>query len=152
MNTEHCNIHCQVYQGPYITDRLKLPEHMSGSNMHMSSSYLCRHHFARPSHHYKRHTKVSSESPSTSDSAATPTWHQSRSACHNIYIYIYIYIHIIWNAGWPSNIHNIKQLVNFATQRTWPTYRQSNYHYISTLLVSAKMSAWISEWIYNNNE
>jgi hypothetical protein len=63
---------------------------MSSSNMHMSSTR--RHHFARPSHHYKRHTRVSSESPGTSDSAATTTWHQSSSECHNTHIYIYIHM------------------------------------------------------------
>ena len=30
--------------------------------------------------------RLSSESPGTSDSAATPTWHQSRSTCHYIYM------------------------------------------------------------------
>jgi len=130
-----------IYNKRYITralsPRLKSPAQMSGSKMHMRSSNLGRHHFARPSHRYKRHTRLSSESPGTSDSAATPTWHQSRSTCH----YIYIYICVCDTQRRLSNLHNIKQFVHLATQRTWPTCRQGNYHNISTLPVSAKMSA-----------
>ena len=66
---------------------------------------------------------------------------------YNIYIYIYILYEM---QRWLSNIHNIKQFGNFATQRIWPTWRQGNYHNISTSLVSAKMTTWISEWIHNN--
>ncbi len=83
-----------IYNKRYITrassPRLKSPAQMSGSNMHMRSSNLGRHHFARPSHRYKRHTRLSSESPGTSDSATTPTWHQSRSTCHYKYIYMFV--------------------------------------------------------------
>ena len=91
-NTEHCNVHCQVSQGPYLTDRLKLPDQMSGSNMHMRSSHLTVTIMRDRSTVTRVSARVSSESLGTSASATTPKWHQSSSACPYIYIDIYIYI------------------------------------------------------------